>query len=694
MSNASYLDYRRDVVRLARTLVLKSQASAESINKAIENIGHTVKFGTPTTLNYYLNLAGEYHYLDERMTVKSLDTLAEIEFNKENLLEHRATARAYAYGSSYYRDLVDKFPKQEHLIRGILNPVDIDAAIEAQDHTILWYDKTLVESNEMNLIPQLQRRIEAFFTSHGGTAFGLVHNLFEAGRYAVLGPLLVVWILSIRFANIHSNYTHSFHIWMYLDGTGKLGRYREFLTKKQALWLYRNISWISRNLGKWYCEEKLIDHLLTERGFPLVSYDLVQHVQDMPENLRPTMLGVSNPLNFRDQQPRRRSTRTVKELVEREIPLARENEIYSAATIDRVNLEQSRSAISSRKTKIFESHVIDRSESKPYRLVDILLNEWAHLSSIRRYNAMLTLANPQTGEAFTISTKDAFVLYLYLSFKANGQVLERVPHFISERVRRVELPKLEYLRKIASKRYITDEVIKRTYDNQPAIGLIVSTAGFNELCRNIHKAALDQFDLWAIQQDRTCRVEVENVCQLFWEDAICSFGPNVTMDAWLKDRGIEAESMSKYDANLFALDILDKATGQDLSKQYTLGEIHAAMLSLFKELSSYTIQTIKTTSDSPVIPIGHAIIRIGDEHSTEKEKVTVEVAGGAVISVSGKDRDHIDSQLLGASAAITVSSTERESSLLVPPTRFRPSGPERSKARLRVGGGKFRFNND
>lgn len=688
MSKASFIDYRRDVVRLARTMVLKSQSSADSINKAIEQIGQFVDHGRPETWKYNLNLTGEYHYLDEPMTVKSLDTLTEIAFTKENLFEHRATARAYAYGSSYYRDLTDKFPKQEQLIKGILNPIEMEVVLKAENHTILWYDRTLVESNETNLIPKLQEKIEAFFTAYGGTGFGLSHELFEGARYGVLGPLIPVWIAGLRLENIHSNYTHSFHIWMYLEGEGKLGRYREFLTKKQALWLYRNIRWVSRNLGKDYCEKRLIEKLLTERGFPLVAFELTQFVKDMPEEMRPAMRAVAVPLNFIEQQPRRKLSKSVEELVEREIPLARENVLYTAKTIDRVNLEQSRSQISTRPTKAFESHVIDRTESKPFRLIDTLMNEWAHLSSIRRYNAMLTVTNPQTGEAFTISTKDAFVLYLYLSFKANGRDMVRVPKVVTERVRRLELPKLEYLRKVASRKYITEKVIKETYEGQPAIGLVVSTASFNELCREIHKASINQFFLWARQQDRTCRVEVENVCQLFWEDAVCDFGKQ-TMAEWLNERGIEAERMSRYDANLFALDLLDKATGQDLSKQYTLKEIHTAMLSLFRDLSTYTIQVIQTTSDSPVIPIGHAIIRIGDEHSKELGSVHYPPAGGEIIDIRSKDKSYVMSELLGEKSRVKLNSLEVTSQKYIPPTRFKSSGPEISKMRIRVGGGRF-----
>lgn len=145
MSNARYKLYVDDVLLLARSIVLKSESTANSINQFFRDSGAAEVFEEqPETWKYYLNLAGEYHSTDTRMFVTSLDTREMIEFSKANLVEHRATKRGYLPGTRFYKELVRKYPNQIDLIQGILEPIDIQQAIAARDGEILSYDTNLV----------------------------------------------------------------------------------------------------------------------------------------------------------------------------------------------------------------------------------------------------------------------------------------------------------------------------------------------------------------------------------------------------------------------------------------------------------------------------------------------------------------------------------------------------------------------
>lgn len=148
MSSAYYRIFVSQVMTLAKTMVVKSEVAAETINRELQSFGESLS-SDPHTWKYYMNLAGLYHPTDTVMTVTSMDTLEEIEFTRDNLKIFRATASAYAYGSRYYRDLVARYPTQETLILGILNPIDINKALGAQDGDILYYDTTLVESQKL-----------------------------------------------------------------------------------------------------------------------------------------------------------------------------------------------------------------------------------------------------------------------------------------------------------------------------------------------------------------------------------------------------------------------------------------------------------------------------------------------------------------------------------------------------------------
>lgn len=690
MSQVLFELFLADNLKLARTLVIKSSASADTLNKRIEGIGRVVDYNDETTWKYYKNLAGEYHELDELMTVKSLDTLTEIDFTKENLLVHRATAKAYAYGTPYYQALVTKFPKQEQLINGILNPVDIYKAISAKNHTILWYDPTLVEANESNLISKLQLAIDAWWRRNDSPAYDYTHDLYTASLYASFFGAVNQMLLGIRLENCHTANAHSFHIWSYLAGKGHLDEFKDYLTIEQTLWLYRNIDYLTSTLGQTAARELLIQRLLTDRGFPIVRYDLFQNTAEMPDSLVPTVDVVATPLNFQDKLPLERDTTTVRDVVEKENPLARENPDYMESQIESVESAVKYSAVTNTPTRVMECKVVDRSESKHIRLSDVLLNHWLYLSQSRRYNSILTLADPQTGDAFNISTKDAFVLWVWLVNRAMNWTLNEPPLMIASRVRRLAYPTKESLRKLADPKYVPDWLINLFYEKQPPIGLVVSTEAFNELCHEIYQGDLYQYKLCTDQQNFLSRAQAELINLAFYQDVTFQLAPEgMTYSQWFKERGFNFESLSTFDCNVLAGQILDKATGADLSKQYTLKEIQTAMLSLFKRLSSYTTQVIQSISASPLALVGCPLVRLGEDRSLDVAHDKIQINLTTILDDRSKDLESVDSSLFGTHAW-TANAKDLSSYNLGNSLEIEAIGPGRDRDKIKMSVVTFR----
>lgn len=69
MSQTQYDIYLDDTFKLTRSLVIKSSASADAINKGLSDLGNEVNTLDPTTWKYYLNLNGQYHGTDVPMYV-------------------------------------------------------------------------------------------------------------------------------------------------------------------------------------------------------------------------------------------------------------------------------------------------------------------------------------------------------------------------------------------------------------------------------------------------------------------------------------------------------------------------------------------------------------------------------------------------------------------------------------------------
>ena len=298
MSKAQYDIYRRKVLDLTRTLVVKSSASSDAINRELKALGHTVNDNDPESWKYYLHLAGEYHSTDTQMTIRSLDTLEEIPFTKSSLSHHLATTREYRTFRQYHRALVARYPDQEDLIRGILNPIDMDTAIGAEDGQILYFNPELVESNEENLIPKLEAWCKVFSRRWLVRAYAMVDDLYVPAHLATMYMLIPSVVMNIRLGNCHTNYAHSYHIREYLASHQKLDWAVDYMTKKQMLWLYREIRFIERNAGKQSTFKSLIRNILTERNLPLAEWNMRHYLQDMPGELSPRVEFSRETLNL------------------------------------------------------------------------------------------------------------------------------------------------------------------------------------------------------------------------------------------------------------------------------------------------------------------------------------------------------------------------------------------------------------
>ncbi|MHC1955455.1 hypothetical protein, partial [Escherichia coli] len=114
-----------------------------------------------STWRYYLHLAGQRHEWDKPIYITSLDTQEQIELTTANLSRHKKTSNVFRSNGEYIEELIRTYPDYAIYIRGVFNPVDINYAIRVADCSILYYDSSLVESQETSLMSRLEDRIRA-----------------------------------------------------------------------------------------------------------------------------------------------------------------------------------------------------------------------------------------------------------------------------------------------------------------------------------------------------------------------------------------------------------------------------------------------------------------------------------------------------------------------------------------------------
>jgi hypothetical protein len=674
------------MILMAKTIVIKSEATANAMNVGLNERGLDVDENDPTTWKYYLNLSGRYHSTDTPMTVTSLDTREEIPFDVQTLSVHRRTLRDYAFGTRFYEQLVNRYPEQRDLIHGILNPVDIDVAIAAPDGKILYIDQFLIEENETNLVSQIQDRIDAFMLRYNVAEFVMVDDLYPAAHLALLFLNLPLFIEDARLTNCHTEQVHSFHIRQYLASHGRLDTYISHLDKEQMLFLYRNILYIQRNAGKQDTFEWLIDKIMTHRMLPVAEFNLHHNVSEQPDNLYPTVEVKRVDLTrFKSGNPI--DTFSVEEICNRAAFVAPGNYDQLDATIAKVTDQMTHSSSNKLKTKMLESSVVDRSNDYALTFSDVLLNHWLYFAQEGWYKTIISFDNPLTGDQLWYSAKDAFILWIYALNRSLGQDLTWVPNPDAVMVRKQFLPTRADLRKITESKRVPDSVLDALLKDQPVLNDLVSVEAFYDKCVQIHHAWKEHNWIYTSQEHYEARGQAEAAALHLYQNKNCQLdnGTPITYDQWLREHQLDVTNFSKAEFELLAANLLALSTGTNLHVTVSLEELQAAMIRLMTQLSSYSVQFLRELRGTNMISLNWSAIRQGDDDGQGEGHMYVHEANVYVQNMDGKGSHYQAETLDNATFEITNSAGEHGDSGKYDNTvNFASDGYSKFKMRLTI----------
>jgi len=639
--NNYYEIYINACTQLASTLIIKSQDTVDGLNRYVNDqammIGvDEVNLLQPETFKYYLNISGQYHPVDVPMYIISMDTLEVIKFTIENLILNPATAKAYQYGTRHYKVLLTQYPDQELLIKGILYPIDINKAIAATDGTILGYPLHLVEPNEYSLISNLQKWIYGYKIRWTNVQYGISDVLYPATALGIMYLNLLPAILTYRLQACKSNEAHSFHVRQYLASHNLLNDYIDHMTLSQGLFFYRNIAYIERNAGKKAVFDWLTHNIMTVRNLPLTEYTMHHDLTNLSDNIYPEIVFYRKSLNEKHDLSRQRIL-TLSEVLDIENKVVSDNKKHNEQNILSIEEQMENATSSIIPTKILESSVIDESNSEPYSLNEILINQWIYLASIGKYVAYVNVINPKTNSLLTLSALDAFILAWYVFCNSIGINVLTIPKAVAIRVQRI-LPTAstivtadEIMTMVDSKR-VDRTLAVELLSLQPKIDTLISIDAFYILCTKIHKAAQMQRKITAKQEQSIQRAMVANMVSRIYSDCICTLVPTETLyGSWLNERNIDISDMAASELSTFYTTILTAATGVAEFANSSIGNIQKAMMNIMTQLSSYSVQFISTINNGVVNRTDWTTVRADNIFTRETGDFTLLDLGTGVI---------------------------------------------------------------
>ncbi len=603
--------YRADVIKLTRSMVIKFSDIAKQINDNLKTTGYIVDLANPESWKYYLNLSGIHHETDQKMFIRSSDTLETIEFNKENLKIHLATLREFYPGSLQYNNLVRNYPEQEQLIRGILFPIDITTAIAAADGTILFMDNTLIEGNEDDLKHAIQTWVNLFVFRWYNVSYNLIDDFNLTTFLGNLYSKLPVAIMNLRLKNVNTIKAHSYYVKEYLASNGRLDEFFDYLDLRQRLWLYRNIRYLKRNSGKQYIWDKLVENILTPKGIPLISYSLEQDTKDLLTEHKSRVSLLRHDINFAITQDGQFETQ-LSEVLGREDPLARENNKVKADAELEITDKMGSDKYSSLPTKVLDSEVMDRSNSSVRTLSSVIMSHWLYLACNNKYRAYVSIPNPRTGEFMILSVKDAFILMIYCYTQSWERPLEFIPQIDAYDVLRDPAPNFAELRGIVDKKIISDDLIVAYQKLVDPLSTYISTEGFYRDCIKIHKNYLKQWEAYSFHEHHVGRSYCEQLVKRHYMNIKCKLTPEpITFFEYFKEASIDVKDLTPLELRQLASDCYGIATGANLVREITLGEVQKELLRLMGRLTSYPLQYLRNVNYTDFHIVGVTSTRVG-----------------------------------------------------------------------------------
>lgn len=685
--------FEKNTIELARTVTIKLDLVHQAINTELTYKGYVINEFDLTQHKYYMNLAGLYHQYDHDLlrakynadylmvTIATDNGFDKVPFVKElfhGAKANRSLLNEYQMNSEFYRRLVRQYPEFETLIIGILNPIDIEAAIEAPNGSILslaysqrqvrangevYYEvpesvegtrtTRLVEPQEHNMVNELQKYIDKILFRWVVSDYAKLDDMYAPFILGVIASLLPGKIMNIRLANCHTPFVHTFHIYHYLESHGGLGKYMNQIPQAQILYLYRNVRFLELNLGKSYTFNQILSKMFTPAGVPLAGYFLKHDLSDMDnDELLPESYLEREHLNFKSLGAGD-DTRDIQEILEEQIPLARDNYKY-VSQVERVTQQRARRADDDELlTKVLESELIRIAEPLPVEFTSMLVWYWVYLSSRGFYTGSVFVTNPVTKDRIAITPLNGFILYLYcVNLGVTRTKLENIPNGLA------------IARYILKSNYTDDVPDHPGFSIHPLETMMAKHVDTSKLSINQISTIVGKYEgSYRAHDPKSFYTLVEShygemqrrffeVCKLenlyargygeyvfkqsFWHDIPITLAEkdNVTYDSWLPKIGVDFKFFTPDDYIALGSSLLEACTGMEGKSQLNKRLLQQAMIDILKHFSSYTTHVLSSVSDSSVTNLQGKYLRLselvfdGDASLGESIDLSLDLKGG------------------------------------------------------------------
>lgn len=630
----------QETLFLTNSLCIKLSDTALAINKGLNYNNYEIP-SDKRKWKYYLNLSGQKHESNQDVMITVMEKGTKEVLTKELLEEFSYTKMELQKQQDYYKQLLMEYPNEEMYIKGCIYPVDIDTAINAEDGTILNYNKSLVEPSELSLIPELEKHIKDFINRWKILEYGLVDELYIASFQAVLFASIPSKIVNIRLDKMNSNEAHSFHLKAFFDSKLRLWNDMFIFKNETKYWLYKHLPYLIKDIGKNETLQKIADKVFYPNFIGLGEYKL-----NRPD---PTLSADKNDLG--------RESYDIQEPTVNIYPLNDSYEVDtdSVLTLDKIITDELNSIVAFTDRTLSDNYVLEQTKKdllgihnvnlniQNTKILDIKINRffknygvdlfktimdyWAYILDMGKsfFTIDFKDANTESNNvdadpirlknirefvdgnvdvSYTLTPYQGFLFLIKILLTITGDLKSRIINYNYDLVLNADPLNLRRIYGIMYQDGLTDGLLEDLIRHYPKVDMYV----FNgESFHDYISSIMYYYSyIWTLDANSESCVVSSNIKQLYYinmrRDSVRLIKDNdpisgLTIDELLLREGFTYNIPDTFDPMVSLNSLVKAFTGFNIDDYYTKAEILAAAKDFVKKMTAYTTQVTSTSDD-------------------------------------------------------------------------------------------------
>lgn len=607
-------EYNNQVIKLAKSLTIKLLDVALAINKGLTKQYDNIEISSDMkTWKYFQNISGQRHYLnpEEPDETKKVSTNADvlitiIELGQKQLLtkelleKHPYTRNELLKQEDFYDNLLNTYPNEVLYIHGCMYPCNIEKAIEAKEGTILAYNENFIETNEKYLIPELQTSVQNFLSRWHIKEYTIIEELYLSSMLANLYAMLPLKINNLRLEKIFTNEVHSFHLEHFFRSHLNIWDELQVVSNETKYWLYKNLPYIIKHLGKTSTFQILLNKILTPNdvGVGIYNFNISNtalnknSATNKPSYSKGELSLYSEPLNnyYINSGYKDLNSILSKELSDK-LEISSEQDGF---IIDRAIEKIKDSQKDNQRTKLIEISTYEYYKKYGVDLFKIIIDYWAYGIKTNTLQFNVEYVDPNTNQPILISTEQGLLLlikFILASFNSLDLKLSEIYYDL------VFYPDNSCIDQVSSaifKDGYTPMFFKELKENYPTLSkIITSNLEMNDMLTSVINYSSY---LWIIDSNAENSIVSANMKTLINlitdKGSLILSTQNETIDQILDREQCNIELKDGYNINSSIRQLIQTFTGLEINEYNIIKNISDSYKTLVQKLTAYTTQVI------------------------------------------------------------------------------------------------------